>query len=62
MAYSGEKNPDVIWWRANWRTDDGWYPLWVDEDMAAYPDRIYEFDSMLAIGNVMDYTATSPAG
>lgn len=62
MAYSGEKNPDVIWWRVSWKTDDGWYPLWIDEDMAAYPERIYEFDSLLALGNVNGCSSDFEAG
>jgi hypothetical protein len=27
----------------------GWFPLWVSEDMAVYPERIKEFDSLLAV-------------
>lgn len=62
MRYSSEKNTDAIWWRVNWKTDDGWYPLWIDEDMAEYPERIYEFDSMLAMGNVQSYSTDFEAG
>ena len=59
----GEKNPDVIWWRVNWKTsDDTWYPLWIDDDMAACPERINEFDSLLSERMVKDYTKTFSDG
>lgn len=56
MAYSVEDDMNTIWWRVNYwytATDKypaGWYPIWTDEDMAAYPERIYEYDSWLKAG------------
>lgn len=48
MAYAGEIDADTIWWRVSWKIPDGgWFPVWIDEDMAAYPDRIHEFDRCL---------------
>jgi hypothetical protein len=55
---SPENASGVTWWRTSWNTADvsGWFPLWVDEDMAAYPERIHEFDSLLALGEVAEYS------
>lgn len=51
MAYTGQHDTDTIWWRVSWKVPDGgWFPVWVDEDMAAYPERIYEFDDWLNSG------------
>lgn len=48
MRYTGKIDSDIVIWRVNWLTPSGdWFPVWVDEDMAAYPDRIYEFDQLL---------------
>lgn len=47
IAYQGEPDTGVRWWRVNYLlpdTEDGWFSLWVDEDMAAFPERVYEFD------------------
>lgn len=56
MAYSGDKDTSTIWWRVSYwfpdtdRYSAGWFPVWVDDDMAAYPERIYEFDKWLSLG------------
>lgn len=48
------KPSNVNWWRfsinvpANEDRPGGWMPLWVDEDIAVYPDRVKEFDDSLA--------------
>lgn len=53
MAYACEENFDTIWWRVSFwfpkteRYAAGWFPVWIDEDMAGYPDRIHEFDEWL---------------
>lgn len=64
MAYHGETdNADTIWWRVNWLTPDGgWFPVWIDEDMAEFPDRIYEFDNWLQSGGggIPDNAADCP--
>lgn len=59
MKYAGNENNDIIWWRVNWRIPDmpGYYPLWMDEDMAAYPDRIAEFDSLLSLDQIKIYNS-----
>lgn len=51
-----ESPSGVIWWRTSWKTEDmtEWFPCWIDEDMAACPDRIEEFDSWLAQGDESD--------
>lgn len=47
-------NSDIDWFRlsvkvpANEKHKAGWFPLWVSEDMAVYPERIKEFDESLA--------------
>lgn len=52
MAYAGETNTDTIWWRVSWKLPDGeYFPVWIDEDMAAYPERVYEFDAWLQSQN-----------
>lgn len=55
---------EVTWWRTSWRASEweDWFPLWIDDDMAAYPERIYEFDRLLALGEVTDYTRTRGTG
>jgi hypothetical protein len=46
---------DIDWFRFSVKvpeTDEhksGWYPLWVDDDMAGYADRIHEFDEVLSL-------------
>jgi len=56
MSYAGEEDTNTIWWRVNYwytATDKypaGWYPIWTDEEMGAYPERIYEYDSWLKAG------------
>ncbi|HEY9754604.1 MAG TPA: hypothetical protein V6C97_05570, partial [Oculatellaceae cyanobacterium] len=63
MAYSGEKNLDAIWWRVSWKIPDGgWFPLWIDSDMAAYPERIEEFDRLLSLGGVKTFDASGVGG
>lgn len=61
MRNPSERDSDVIWWRVNWKVPDtsGWFPLWIDEDMAEYPERIDEFDSLLSLDQVKRY---NPAG
>jgi Bacteriophage replication gene A protein (GPA). len=54
MAYSAEVDTSTIWWRvslwhdANDRYPAGWFPVWIDDDIAAYPDRVYDFDAWLS--------------
>lgn len=51
MAYAGESCKETIWWRVSWKVPEGgWFPVWIDEDMAAYPDRIEEFNVWLESG------------
>jgi hypothetical protein len=53
MAYAGEEDTDTIWWRvsywfdANEKYPSGWFPVWIDADMAEYPERVYDFDRWL---------------
>lgn len=53
------KSPDLppsecIWWRVNYfipadsESPGGWYPLWIDGDIAAYPERVSAFDYSLS--------------
>jgi hypothetical protein len=50
-----ESDSGINWFRfsvnvpAKYKQKGGWYPLWVDDDMAAYIDRINEFDASLAV-------------
>jgi hypothetical protein len=50
LAYQGKPDNGIRWWRVNYYLPEspkypaGWFPKWVDEDMAAYPDRVCEFD------------------
>lgn len=56
MAYVGEEDTNTIWWRVNCWFDatekypSGWYPIWTDEEIGAYPERIYEYDAWLKSG------------
>lgn len=61
MAYAGDVNTETIWWRVNWLTPEGgWFPVWVDEDMAAYPERVYEYEKWLSQGrDSLNCTATA---
>ena len=49
-----ETGSKINWWRfsinvpATYKHKGGWFPLWVDEDMAGYIDRINDFDISLA--------------
>lgn len=53
MAYVREDVSDTIWWRVSWRLPGGgMFPLWIDEEMLDYPDRIEQFDSDLVAGLV----------
>lgn len=63
MAYSGEKNIDALWWRVSWKIPDGgWFPLWVDSDMAMYPERIEEFENLLAVGEIKTFNPSDFGG
>ena len=53
MACSKENTSDTVWWRVSWKVPDGgMYPMWIDDDMLDYPDRIEQFDKDLAAGLV----------
>lgn len=64
MCCPAESSSEVIWWRTSWKTADmpGWFPLWISDDMAAYPERIYEFDCLLSLGEVADYSRAGCSG
>jgi len=51
---SNDTYSDINWWRcsvnvpASYNNKGGWLTLWESEDMAAFPERIKEFDESLA--------------
>jgi hypothetical protein len=54
MRCPDDMRSNAMWWRVSWKVPDGsgWFPTWVDEDMAAYPERVADFDRLLAAGAV----------
>lgn len=64
MLCPSDKRSRANWWRVSLKVPDGsgWFPLWIDEDMAAYPERVVEFDRLLSIGEVLDWSTVVPDG
>jgi hypothetical protein len=46
---------DIDWFRFSVKVPEtdkhkaGWFPLWIDDDMSGYADRIHEFDEVLSV-------------
>lgn len=68
MAYASEDDINTIWWRVNyWFNENekypaGWFPVWVDEDMAEFPERIHEFDEWLLSPGCCPASGGPPSG